>query len=166
FEDNPTENNKETVERFVEETFLSSPTPFFNKTTKAKKLLFSGPTVQDSEDGAGLSSRIDPSKGKIKGKISSGTEFTQGSAISQKEFPEIPIISETELELSMSNSKRYKSHSEGSNRHIHEPVQEVLHVVQGQGLGDFTTDPPRSDELLAYPEESSQRGGNKRYSNG
>ncbi|MBW0502565.1 hypothetical protein O181_042280 [Austropuccinia psidii MF-1] len=66
------------------------------------------------------------------------------------------MISEPELELSMSNYKRYKSHSEGSNRHLHEPVQEVLHGVQGQGLGNVATNPPRSDELMAHP----QRGGN------
>ncbi|MBW0516205.1 hypothetical protein O181_055920 [Austropuccinia psidii MF-1] len=61
--------------------------------------------------GAGLKGRIDPSKGKRKGKISSGTECTQGRALSQRQVPEMPIISETELELSMSDSNRYKSHS-------------------------------------------------------
>ncbi|MBW0554482.1 hypothetical protein O181_094197 [Austropuccinia psidii MF-1] len=40
------------------------------------------------------------------------------------------MISEPELELSMSDSNRYKSHSEGSNRHLNEPVQTVLHSVQ------------------------------------
>ncbi|MBW0499965.1 hypothetical protein O181_039680 [Austropuccinia psidii MF-1] len=107
-------------------------------------------------DGAGLRSTIDPSKGKRKGKIPSGTESTQGSAISQRKFPEIPIISEPELEPSMSDSNRYKSHSEGSNRHLHEPVQAVLHGIQGQGLRNVATNSPRSDELLANP----QRGGN------
>ncbi|MBW0593329.1 hypothetical protein O181_133044 [Austropuccinia psidii MF-1] len=110
-------------------------------------------------DGAGLRSRIDPSKGK-KGKISSGTESTQASAIRQRQVPEIHIISQPELELSMSNSKRYKSHLEGSDRHIHEPVQAVLHVLQGQDLGNVATNPPMSDKILAHPENFPQRGGN------
>ncbi|MBW0460459.1 hypothetical protein O181_000174 [Austropuccinia psidii MF-1] len=71
----------------------------------------------------------------------------------------MPMISEPELELSMSNSNRYKSHSEGSNRHLHEPVQAVLHSVQGQRLGNAASNTPRSDELLAHPEKVSQRGG-------
>ncbi|MBW0565946.1 hypothetical protein O181_105661 [Austropuccinia psidii MF-1] len=103
-------------------------------------------------DGAGLRGRIDPSKGKRKGKIPSGTEPTQQSALSQRQVPEIPIISEPELELSMSDSNRYKSHFKGSNRHLHEPVQAVLHSVKGQGLGNVATNPPRSDELLAHPQ--------------
>ncbi|MBW0590577.1 hypothetical protein O181_130292 [Austropuccinia psidii MF-1] len=48
-EDNPTENNQTPVERLVEEASQSSPTPVFNKKRKAKKLVFPGPTVQDSE---------------------------------------------------------------------------------------------------------------------
>ncbi|MBW0582641.1 hypothetical protein O181_122356 [Austropuccinia psidii MF-1] len=96
-------------------------------------------------DGAGLRGRIYPSKGKRKGKIPSGTESTQGSALSQRQFPEILMISEPELELSMSNSNRYKSHSEGSDIHLHEPVQALLHSVQRQGLGSVATNIPRSD---------------------
>ena len=110
-------------------------------------------------DGAGLRGRTDPSKGKRKGNIPSGTESTQGSALSQRQVPEMPMISEPELELSMSNSNRYKSHSEGSNRHLHEPVQAVLHSVQGQRLGNAASNTPRSDELLAHPENVPQRGG-------
>ncbi|MBW0576134.1 hypothetical protein O181_115849 [Austropuccinia psidii MF-1] len=106
--------------------------------------------------GAVLRGRIDPSKGKRKGKIPSGTESTQGSALSQRQVPEMPMISELELELSMSSSNRYKSDSKGSDRHLHEPVQAVLHSVQRQGLGNVATNTPRSDELLAHP----QRGGN------
>ncbi|MBW0562409.1 hypothetical protein O181_102124 [Austropuccinia psidii MF-1] len=60
----------------------------------------------------------------------------------------------------MSNSDRYKSNSEGSNRHLYEPVKTVLHSVQGQRLGNVATDPPRSDELLAHPEKNPQRGAN------
>ncbi|MBW0570502.1 hypothetical protein O181_110217 [Austropuccinia psidii MF-1] len=82
-------------------------------------------------DGAGLRGRIDPSKGKKKGKIPSGTESTQGSALSQRQVPEMPIISEPELEISMSDLNRYKLHSEGSNRHLKEPVKAVLKSVQG-----------------------------------
>ncbi|MBW0494283.1 hypothetical protein O181_033998 [Austropuccinia psidii MF-1] len=72
----------------------------------------------------------------------------------------MPMISEPELELSMSNSKRDKSHSEGSNRHLYEPVQAVLHSLQRQRLGNVATKPPRSDELPAYPKNTPQRGGN------
>ncbi|MBW0536850.1 hypothetical protein O181_076565 [Austropuccinia psidii MF-1] len=60
----------------------------------------------------------------------------------------------------MSDSIRYKSHSEGSNRHLNEPVQAVLHSVQGQGLGNVVTNKPRSDELLAHPQKIPQRGRN------
>ncbi|MBW0566729.1 hypothetical protein O181_106444 [Austropuccinia psidii MF-1] len=57
---------------------------------------------------------------------------------------DMPIISEPELELSMGNSNRDKSHSEGSNTHLYEPVQTVLHSVKGQRLGNASTNPPRS----------------------
>ncbi|MBW0594194.1 hypothetical protein O181_133909 [Austropuccinia psidii MF-1] len=70
------------------------------------------------------------------------------------------MISEPELELSMSNSHRDKSHSEGSNRHLYEPVQAVLHSIQEQRLQNVATNPPRSDELLEYPEKIPQRGVN------
>ncbi|MBW0538621.1 hypothetical protein O181_078336 [Austropuccinia psidii MF-1] len=103
-------------------------------------------------DGAGLRGRIDPSKGKTKGKIPSGTESTQGSALPQRKVPEMPIISEPELELSTSDSYRYKSNSEGSDRHLHEPVQ-------GEGLGNVATNTPRSGELLENPQKVIQRGG-------
>ncbi|MBW0559724.1 hypothetical protein O181_099439 [Austropuccinia psidii MF-1] len=66
------------------------------------------------------------------------------------------MISEPELELSMSNSNRYQSHSEGPNRHLHETVQAALHGVQGQGLGNVAKNLPRSEELLEHP----LRGGN------
>ncbi|MBW0563985.1 hypothetical protein O181_103700 [Austropuccinia psidii MF-1] len=72
----------------------------------------------------------------------------------------MPMISEPELELSMSNSNRYKSHSEGSDRHLHEPVQAVLHGVQEQRLGNVASNIPRSNEILAHPEKVPQRGGN------
>ncbi|MBW0574510.1 hypothetical protein O181_114225 [Austropuccinia psidii MF-1] len=111
-------------------------------------------------DGAGLRGRIDPSKGKRKGNIPSGTESTQGSALSQRQVAEMPMISEPGLELSRSNSNRYKSHSEGSDRHLHEPVQALLHIVQRQGLGNAATNTPRSDELLEHPQKVPQRGGN------
>ncbi|MBW0504109.1 hypothetical protein O181_043824 [Austropuccinia psidii MF-1] len=70
------------------------------------------------------------------------------------------MISEPELALRMSNSNREKSHSEGSNRQIYEPVRTVLHSVQRQILGNVATNLLRSDELLAYPEKIPQRGGN------
>ncbi|MBW0564737.1 hypothetical protein O181_104452 [Austropuccinia psidii MF-1] len=70
------------------------------------------------------------------------------------------MISEPELELSMSNSNRDKSNSDGSNRHFYEPVQAVLHSVQEQRLGNVSTNAPRTDELLAYPEKIPQRGEN------
>ncbi|MBW0579052.1 hypothetical protein O181_118767 [Austropuccinia psidii MF-1] len=110
-------------------------------------------------DGAGIGGRIDASKGERKGNIPSETESTQGSALSQRKVPEMPMISEPEVELSMSISNRYKSHSEGSDRHLHEPVKAVLHSVQRQGLGNAATKTPRSDELLEHPQKVPQIGG-------
>ncbi|MBW0508738.1 hypothetical protein O181_048453 [Austropuccinia psidii MF-1] len=101
-------------------------------------------------DGGRLRGRKDPIKGKRKGKIPGGTESTQGSSISKGQVCKISIISEPELELSMGNSTRDKSHSEGPDRHIHEPVQADVHGVQGQRLGNVATNPPRSDELTKY----------------
>ncbi|MBW0478270.1 hypothetical protein O181_017985 [Austropuccinia psidii MF-1] len=72
----------------------------------------------------------------------------------------MPMIFEPELELCMSNSNIDKSHSEASNRYLYEPVQTVLHSVQGQTLGNVATNPPRSDKLLEYPERIPQRGVN------
>ncbi|MBW0579051.1 hypothetical protein O181_118766 [Austropuccinia psidii MF-1] len=110
--------------------------------------------------GAGLRGIIDPSKGKRNGKIPSGTKSTQGSSLSQRQVAEILILFEPELELNMSDSNRYKYHSEGANRHIHEPVQAVLHSVQGPGLVNVATNTPRSDELVAHPQNIPQTGGN------
>ncbi|MBW0588972.1 hypothetical protein O181_128687 [Austropuccinia psidii MF-1] len=70
----------------------------------------------------------------------------------------MPMISEPELELSMSDSNRYKSHSEGADRHLHEPVQAVLNIVQRQGLGNVVSNTPRSDELLAHSQKVPHRG--------
>ncbi|MBW0580708.1 hypothetical protein O181_120423 [Austropuccinia psidii MF-1] len=72
----------------------------------------------------------------------------------------MPIISEPKLALSMSNSNMQKSHSEGSNRHLYEPVKVVLHSLEGQRLGNVATNTPSSDEILAYPVNVPQRGGN------
>ncbi|MBW0539577.1 hypothetical protein O181_079292 [Austropuccinia psidii MF-1] len=93
-------------------------------------------------DGGGIRSRVYISKGKRKAEIPSGTESTQGSAMSKRQVPDMPMISEPKLELSMSNSNRDKSHSEGSNRHLYQLVQTVLHSVKGQILGNVATDPP------------------------
>ncbi|MBW0571053.1 hypothetical protein O181_110768 [Austropuccinia psidii MF-1] len=71
----------------------------------------------------------------------------------------MPMLSEPELELSMSNSNRYKSHSEGSDRYLNESVKEVLHSVQRQGLGNVASNTPRSDEILAHPQKVPHRGG-------
>ncbi|MBW0555380.1 hypothetical protein O181_095095 [Austropuccinia psidii MF-1] len=71
----------------------------------------------------------------------------------------MPIISEEELKLSMSNSNGYKSHSGVSDRH-NKSVQEALHSVIGQILRNFATNTERSDELLAHPEKVPQRGVN------
>ncbi|MBW0535483.1 hypothetical protein O181_075198 [Austropuccinia psidii MF-1] len=110
-------------------------------------------------DGTALRGRIYSSKGEIKGNIPSGTDSTQGSALSQRQVPEMTMISEPELELSMSNSNRYKSHSVGSDRHLHEPLQAVLNSVQRQGLVNIASNTPRSDELLAHPQNVTHRGG-------
>ncbi|MBW0504471.1 hypothetical protein O181_044186 [Austropuccinia psidii MF-1] len=108
-------------------------------------------------DGGRHRSKVDLSKGKRKGKIPSGTESTQRSSISKRQVPDIPMISEPQLELSMSNSNRDNSHSEGSNRHLYEKFKEVLDCLQRQILGNVTTNPPRSDKLLEYPEKTSSK---------
>ncbi|MBW0460813.1 hypothetical protein O181_000528 [Austropuccinia psidii MF-1] len=105
-------------------------------------------------DVGGLRSRNNHTKGKIKGKIPSGTESTQGSAITQRQVREILTISEPDLEPSISNSNRDKSNSEGSNRHVYEPLQPVLHSVEGHILGNVATNPPRRNELLAHSKKS------------
>ncbi|MBW0566321.1 hypothetical protein O181_106036 [Austropuccinia psidii MF-1] len=110
-------------------------------------------------DGTQLRGRIDPSKGKRKSKI-----YTRKCLI-QRQVPEMPIISEPQLKLSMSDSNRYKSHSEGSKRHLNEPLQAVLHNVQGQGLGNVAKNTPRSDKPLAHPQKIPQRGGNSEILN-
>ncbi|MBW0511735.1 hypothetical protein O181_051450 [Austropuccinia psidii MF-1] len=111
-------------------------------------------------DGGGLRSRNYSPKGKRRGKIPSGTESTKGSALFQRQVPEMPMISEPELELSMSNSNTYKLHSKGLDRHLHEQLQAVFHGVKGHRLGNVAKNPPRSDEILAHPEKITQRGGN------
>ncbi|MBW0566607.1 hypothetical protein O181_106322 [Austropuccinia psidii MF-1] len=103
-----------------------------------------------------------PSKGKGNGKISGGTESTQGSALPQRQVPEIPMIFEPELELRMSNAKKYESNSKGSGGHLHQPVQRVLHSVQGQGQGNVATNTPRSDELLAHPQRIKEYHAQKK----
>ncbi|MBW0566256.1 hypothetical protein O181_105971 [Austropuccinia psidii MF-1] len=85
------------------------------------------------------------------GKSPSGTESTQGSAISQRKVPEAPTIYQPELKPSISNYKREKSYPEVSDRHLHEPAQTVLHGVQEQRLGNASTNTPRSGELLEHP---------------
>ncbi|MBW0544955.1 hypothetical protein O181_084670 [Austropuccinia psidii MF-1] len=70
----------------------------------------------------------------------------------------MPIISEPDLELSISNSNRDKSYSEGSNRRLHEPIQTVLHGLQGKRLGNVSPNTPRSDELRAHSQKVPHRG--------
>ncbi|MBW0526414.1 hypothetical protein O181_066129 [Austropuccinia psidii MF-1] len=111
-------------------------------------------------DGGGIRSLNDPTKGKRKGKIPSGAESTQRSAISQRQGLEMLIISESKLELGMSSSKMDKSSSVGSDGHPHEPVKTVLHSVPEKRLVNVTTAPPRIDELLAHPQKAPQRGVN------
>ncbi|MBW0588165.1 hypothetical protein O181_127880 [Austropuccinia psidii MF-1] len=112
-------------------------------------------SIQSDEHGIG--NRNYGTEQRRKGKILSGTEYTQGSAISQRQVPEMPIISGPEFELSIGSSTRYKSHSKGSDS---EPVKAVLHGAQGQRLGNVATSTQSSDELLEHPEKVPQRGGN------
>ncbi|MBW0542152.1 hypothetical protein O181_081867 [Austropuccinia psidii MF-1] len=106
-----------------------------------------GSQYSTQSDGGRLRSKNDPTKGKIPW----GTEFIQGSKISRRQLPQIPIISEPELELGMSHSNRDKSHSEGSDRGINEPVQKVLHFLQGKILVIAATNTTRCHELLEHP---------------
>ncbi|MBW0511214.1 hypothetical protein O181_050929 [Austropuccinia psidii MF-1] len=87
-------------------------------------------------DGGALRSRNNTSKGKRK----------RNNPVEQNPHKEVPypkgksqkcLNYEPEVELSMGNSNRYKSHSEGSDRRLH-----------------------GSDELLEHPEKVPQKGGN------
>ncbi|MBW0593186.1 hypothetical protein O181_132901 [Austropuccinia psidii MF-1] len=60
----------------------------------------------------------------------------------------------------MSNSNRDKSHSEGSDRHICEPLKDVLHNLQGKRLRNVATNTSRSDEFPAHSQKTPHRGGN------
>ncbi|MBW0583248.1 hypothetical protein O181_122963 [Austropuccinia psidii MF-1] len=60
----------------------------------------------------------------------------------------------------MRNLKRDKLNSEGSNRHIYEPLQAVLHGLQGQRLENVATNPLGIDVLLAHSQNAPQRGVN------
>ncbi|MBW0555834.1 hypothetical protein O181_095549 [Austropuccinia psidii MF-1] len=62
----------------------------------------------------------------------------------------------------MSNSKKDNSHAEGSNRHIHEPLEGVLRSVQGQRLGNVATNPPSSDEVMTHSQKVPQEGANSK----
>ncbi|MBW0571208.1 hypothetical protein O181_110923 [Austropuccinia psidii MF-1] len=96
FADNPTEDNQTIVERLVEESCPSSPTPIINKKKKAKKLVFPGPTIQEPEEEdpntpsnqMEVDSEVEliPQKGKEREKA------TQGSAISKRQVPDMPVM--------------------------------------------------------------------------
>ncbi|MBW0563951.1 hypothetical protein O181_103666 [Austropuccinia psidii MF-1] len=66
----------------------------------------------------------------------------------------------------MSNSKIDKFNSEGSNRQIYEQVKAVLHGVQGERLGIFAIDPPRSYEHLANSQKVLKEEEIVKYFNG
>ncbi|MBW0585664.1 hypothetical protein O181_125379 [Austropuccinia psidii MF-1] len=101
-----------------------------------------------------LISRNDPTKRQRKGKMHGGTESTK------RKVPQMLIISEAELQLGMSHSNREELHSGGSDRHLHEPVENTLHSLQRKRLGNSAKKSPRSYELLAHPQKVSQEGGN------
>ncbi|MBW0474651.1 hypothetical protein O181_014366 [Austropuccinia psidii MF-1] len=71
--------------------------------------------------GGGITSINDPTKGKRKGKIPSVIESTQGTANSQRQVPEIPIISEPALEL----NKEWEIMPQ-----IHQGVMNFWHILQ------------------------------------
>ncbi|MBW0538002.1 hypothetical protein O181_077717 [Austropuccinia psidii MF-1] len=52
------------------------------------------------------------------------------------------------------------SNAKGSDRHINAPVQAILQSLQKQRLRNFATNLPRSDELLAHPQNVPQGGVN------
>ncbi|MBW0467034.1 hypothetical protein O181_006749 [Austropuccinia psidii MF-1] len=79
---------------------------------------------------------------------------TQGSALSQRQVPEMPIISEPELELSISHSNGYRSHSEASNRHLHEPVHEILQWIESTIIQDSN----QKDKVVPCQKEGGEQG--------
>ncbi|MBW0520043.1 hypothetical protein O181_059758 [Austropuccinia psidii MF-1] len=69
-------------------------------------------------DVSGLRSIDELSKGKIKGKIPSGTESTQATAISKRQVPDMAMISETGLEL------KFEEHTSSNQKLLLEHVEE------------------------------------------
>ncbi|MBW0593774.1 hypothetical protein O181_133489, partial [Austropuccinia psidii MF-1] len=141
FEDNQTEENRATVERLVEETCPSSPTPIVTKKKKAKQLEFPKPNIQDSEEEA-------PNTLSDQMELDSEVELIPQKGKEREKSP-----------MEQNPHKEVSYPKEGSDRHLHEPIQAVLHSVQGQGLGNVATNTPKSDELLEHPQNVPQRGG-------
>ncbi|MBW0562119.1 hypothetical protein O181_101834 [Austropuccinia psidii MF-1] len=104
-------------------------------------------------DGGGLRSRVYLSKGKRKGKIPSGSESTQASAILKGKVPDMPMISEPELELSMSNSDRDKSDSGGSNTHLYEHI--LKKITQRGGNSEI---PQWIESTIIQPSNQEDKG--------
>ncbi|MBW0532372.1 hypothetical protein O181_072087 [Austropuccinia psidii MF-1] len=130
-----------TVERLVEETCPSSQTPIVNKKKKSKKLVLLGPTIQYSEEDPNTQSNQMELESEVELIPQRGTE-REKSPVEQNPHKEVPYPKEV------------------SNRHLYKPVQTLLHSVQGKVLGNASTNPPRSNELLAHPEKILERGGN------
>ncbi|MBW0534966.1 hypothetical protein O181_074681 [Austropuccinia psidii MF-1] len=119
-----------------------------------------GPQYSIQSDEGRLRSRNDTTNGKRKDKILNGKEYTKGSAISQREVPEIPFICDPEFELSIIHSKKDKLHSHGSDRNVHYSVKTVFHNLQRQRLENSATNSPRSDEVLPHPQKFPKGGAN------
>ncbi|MBW0527720.1 hypothetical protein O181_067435 [Austropuccinia psidii MF-1] len=102
-------------------------------------------------------------QGKRKGKIPSGTESTKGSAISQKKVPEIPIISDSELELmrysnglnSLSSKPEIKNIKEYHAKKREETKEEALVA---------STRKPQANPLCQEGKENKKKNWRKPYS--
>ncbi|MBW0473425.1 hypothetical protein O181_013140 [Austropuccinia psidii MF-1] len=88
-------------------------------------------------DGGALRGRVDPSIGKRKCKIPSGTESTPVSAIAKRQFPDLPMISEPELKLKKSNKlsvsvkkfeEKTSSHQKLLLDHVEKGDEEIMNL--------------------------------------
>ncbi|MBW0591361.1 hypothetical protein O181_131076, partial [Austropuccinia psidii MF-1] len=137
FEDNPTENNQATVERLVELSCPSSPTPIITKKKKTKKLDFPGPTIQDSED---IRKRTDI--GKFTPYKSSGFKEKQPFRVEFKQKPKERVVEVTK--------KKYSCHNCGSTDHYSNncpKAKKKVYAIEKVPEEQSPTEDPESDSM-------------------
>ncbi|MBW0515036.1 hypothetical protein O181_054751 [Austropuccinia psidii MF-1] len=118
-------------------------------------------------DGIGLRSRFDTSKGKRKGKILSGKESTKGSAISQRQVPEIPILSEPELELKEEIVRYPNGWNTLSSKHKIKKIKEYHSKKREESKEEapvVSTRKPQATQLPQEGKKNKKKNWRKPYS--